>query len=198
MERTLHGVRPDISLFIRDAPVAIEVQNSTIDLKTIEARTKRYSELSIYLVWIVAEPFPTNTQLIEDEYVIAKPREWQKYVHALQFGRLYYWQRGAYLLPVHLGKYSHYVEPGNWMEENYQELEGTHWFEDNVDDANYGGYEKTSKTKRKIITPAGKAPKEEVHIVEDFRGTARTIFRCPEWTIPAGKIWIDTLPRWWS
>jgi competence protein CoiA len=197
IERTLDGVRPDISLYIRNSRVAIEVQKSTLDLRTIESRTRRYSELKIHLLWIVAESFPSNAKKIEEgDDVIARPKEWQKYIHALQFGRLYYWQKGAYLMPVHLEPYRYYVEPGNWVEDKCEEFEGTHWYEENQPDAEYGGYWRISK-KKIVSTPAGKAPMEEVHIAENFRETDRPVFRGPAWTVPAGKLWLDTLQRWW-
>ena len=48
LERSLGDVRPDISFYLRDVPIAIEVQVSTLSLDTIIKRTEAYIRKGIY------------------------------------------------------------------------------------------------------------------------------------------------------
>lgn len=203
MEHQLDEVRPDIIFSVGEQTIAVEFQKSTLSLKIIETRIKRYFDYGIGLIWINVNDLLEKTESVDTEEGparIIRPNEWQKYMHAHQFGRLYYWYEGALVIPVHLAPYKKYIPRGNWVEENYAELEGTNWFNEEVEYADYGGYHKTSKTKRTVITPRPPPGKQtnHLHIVEDFHLTTRSAFSGPKWTIPNSIVWIDNLTRWWQ
>lgn len=175
LERRLDGVRPDISLYIGRCPVAIEIQRSDIGIDAIAKRTTRYSELGIWLVWILPK-----LKSIEDVYVIGnvyQARAWQRFLHRLQSGRVYVWQQGAVVKPIHL-------EPLEvWREE----------YEDYATGNNYGGYHQKLKTRFVSDTP----DKEILHLADDFEPITRLSFMAENQYMPETKIWSDNLDRWW-
>jgi competence protein CoiA len=142
------------------------------------------------------DAMPNNLIHIEDEDLkVWRPKEWQKYIHAMYFGRIYFWQNDAIVKPIHLNKYQYYKEAGNWVEDFYEaegvDLEGTYWHDENHPEAEYGGYWKTSKSKKEILL--GKS----VHIAESFKGTLRPPFKTKNWSLPRAKVWIDNQENWW-
>ena len=196
IERQLDGVRPDVSLCIGKTYVAIEIQKSNIDIDEICRRTSQYTKLGIHILWIIPDTMPNNISYIEDQRLqVWRPMEWQKYIHAMYFGRLYFWQYGAVVKPIHLNEYKYYKEAGNWVEDFYEnegvDLEGTCWHDENHPEAEYGGYWKTSKTKK--VLSIG----QPVHIVEAFTGILRPSFKSKNWSIPISKVWIDNQEKWW-
>ncbi|OGP68524.1 MAG: hypothetical protein A2031_06420 [Deltaproteobacteria bacterium RBG_19FT_COMBO_43_11] len=196
IERPLDGVRPDISLYIGKTPVAIEIQKSNIDLNDILRRTKQYTKLGIHLLWVSPDNMPNSLSFVEDEDIyIWRPKEWQKFLHAMYFGRIYFWQHDAFVMPIHLNQYEYYKEPGNWVDDFYEaegiDLEGTSWHDENHPNADYGGCWKTSKTKKVVM--CGKS----VHIANSFNGTFRSAFNIKNWSLPSAKIWIDVQGKWW-
>ena len=201
LERILKGVRPDISLYVGSYPVAIEVQKSTIDLDEIIRRTITYSKLGIYIIWLLPDNKPANLKYVEEEKkYVCRPHEWHKFLHAMYFGKLYYWKYDSFICPVHLDKYEYYVEPGNWVEDFYDDigdrLEGTYWHDENYYEAEYGGYMKTHKNQKCVCWPNDDAD-TCLDIVTDFRPTIRKPFQSKNWTVPPAKLWIDNLRKWW-
>lgn len=201
LERMLDGVRPDISLYINKVPVAIEIQNSTIEINEIKRRANRYSQLGIHLMWLIPECDPVGSKEADDgKKIIHRPQVWQKYLQNMYFGRLYYWQEGAIISPVHLESYEHYVERGNWIDDFYDDigesLEGTYWHDEHYDDAEYGGHYKKSKTKKEVIYPKDKTDRL-LHIAEDFHPAETKLFTTKNWHIPKSLIWLDRLKKWW-
>jgi competence protein CoiA len=98
MERNLGTVRPDVSAYINDVPVAVEVQLSNLSLTRIQYRTAEYARKGIYVLWL---PILTPT-LKRGLYL---PRPWEQWLHAAYFGRVYYWLEGVRILPVHFRDY---------------------------------------------------------------------------------------------
>jgi len=180
MERPMDSVRPDVSLYIDNVPVAIEIQKSTIDVREIERRVRAYSSLGVYLLWVIPESFASFTFREKEEAFVHKMKEWEKYLHALAFGRVYYWQREDVLRIYHFG-------------ELMIEKESASWFDSSGNEQYAGGYEYRAKTLRLI----SEAPKY-VKISESFKKMDRTSFRAENWTIPASKIYVDTVEQWWK
>jgi competence protein CoiA len=85
LERSLGTVRPDVSGLINNVRVAIEVQISSLSLETIHHRTVEYARKGIYLLWVS----PWHKGLDEERYA---PRLWEKWIHGLYFGHVYYWR----------------------------------------------------------------------------------------------------------
>jgi competence protein CoiA len=98
LERDLGTVRPDVSAYINDVPMAIEVQLSTLSVEKIAYRTNEYRRKGIYVLWL-----PVYHAGLERE--LYSPRPWERWLHAVYFGRVYYWLEGLMVLPVQLRDY---------------------------------------------------------------------------------------------
>jgi competence protein CoiA len=98
MERDLGTVRPDVSAYINDVPVAIEVQLSNLTLSRIQYRTAEYARKGIYVLWL-----PILTPEVRQR--LYAPSPWEQWLHAAYFGRVYYWLEGVRILPVHFRDY---------------------------------------------------------------------------------------------
>ncbi len=98
VERDLGTVRPDVSAYVGDAPVAFEVQLSALPLARIIRRTAEYARKGIYVLWL-----PPHTEALGGE--LYAPRPWERWLHAAYFGRVYYWLEGLTVRPVHFRGY---------------------------------------------------------------------------------------------
>lgn len=87
LERPCGPVRPDVSAVIKGVKVAIEVQISSLSIETIMARTIAYHQKGIYVLWLL----PWTPKLDFPRY---SPEQWEKWIHACYFGRVYYWTKG--------------------------------------------------------------------------------------------------------
>lgn len=94
MERDLGAVRPDVSAYINNVPVAIEVQASNLTLQKIHRRTQEYARLGIYVLWL-----PIYKESLKRG--LYNPRPWERWLHEAYFGRVYYWLEGLRIQPVH-------------------------------------------------------------------------------------------------
>lgn len=198
LERNLGKVQPDISLYINGSPVAIEVQKSTIDIQEIIRRTKVYTQKKIYLVWIIPKLDLINYKYdAKLEKYVFKPKVWHQFLHQMFYGRLYIWSSQANVLPLHYEDLIFYQEERNWIEENYSDLEGTNWYQENHDFAFSGGYNKKSKTKKEIRWSEDNSPKF-LHLADDFKPKKRAKFdKSPNWDLPEALLWIDKSNNWW-
>jgi competence protein CoiA len=98
MERDLGAVRPDVSAYINNVPVAIEVQASNLTLEKIRHRTEEYARRGIYVLWlpIYKESLKAN---------LYSPRPFERWLHEAYFGRVYYWIEALRIQPVHFRDY---------------------------------------------------------------------------------------------
>jgi competence protein CoiA len=87
LERPLGTVRPDVSAYFNDVPVAIEVQISSLAVDTITRRTIEYHRKGVYVLWLLQ----WTPKLDAERY---NPQLWEKWVHAVYFGKAYYWIDG--------------------------------------------------------------------------------------------------------
>jgi competence protein CoiA len=114
VERYLKEVRPDVSFLWQGKwRVAIEMQISAIFPDEIAYRTRCYANKNIWVLWTI--PYHNTIS----GFVPYNTRVWERYLHALYFGRVYYWLGGARLLPVHFEPYAQ----DNRLEEYYDEGE---------------------------------------------------------------------------
>jgi competence protein CoiA len=165
LERYLQDVRPDISFFFKDTPVAVEVQISTLPLNEIDRRTRSYTNKGIYLLWI--SPYEKSLQSGE-KY---SPRQWEKYIHAMYFGKVYYWLAGETLLPIHFDEHMLHVEYTEWY------IPGG---DGDMDSA--GGYDRYSKRYR---TPRHLEPVT----ITSLSPTIRQAWKSSTLSVPAAKLW---------
>jgi competence protein CoiA len=112
LERDLGSVRPDVSAYVGDAPVAFEVQLSVLPLERIIRRTVEYARKGIYVLWL-----PPHTAALGGE--LYAPRPWERWLHAAYFGRVYYWQAGLTVRPVH---FRDYYKTARGRTRDYQKL----------------------------------------------------------------------------
>jgi competence protein CoiA len=94
VERDLGAVRPDVSAYVGDTPVAFEVQLSALPLARIAQRTAEYARRGVYVLWL-----PPHADALARE--LYEPRPWERWLHAAYFGRVYYWLEGLTVRPVH-------------------------------------------------------------------------------------------------
>jgi hypothetical protein len=98
----------------------------------------------------------------------------------MYFGRVYYYAGGLNLSPIHFDEFQTWVEEKEWY--------------DSYGDIQYGGgYWKTTKT----IKVARSCPAGIINIVENFRALTRDVLEMENWDLPACKVWVDTLKKWW-
>jgi len=165
LERYLEEVRPDISFYLNDIPIAIEVQVSTLPLDTIDRRTKAYTRRGIYILWIS----PYDSELRNERYA---PHAWEKYLHTLYFGKVYYWLSDETLLPVHFAEYQLYVKESSWWEGEGHDAE----------EVSVGGYSKRSKRYR--------TPQFDKRImITQLAHTHRKAWTSSTISVPAAKLW---------
>jgi len=93
MERDLQEVQPDVYFVIHGEEVAIEIQISRISLDRIDEKTDTYARKDIAVLWM---PLLSN-RVMDDRYA---PKDWERHLHKLYKGRVYYWEKGLILQPV--------------------------------------------------------------------------------------------------
>lgn len=168
-------LRPDVSGRMGgDIRVAIEIQASNLTVNKIVNRTKHYSKRNIALLWIV----PLTKELGDDPF---RPRQYERYLHSIYYGRTYYWWDGLDLdvMPVHYETATRYIDPAEWYEDG--ELKQV------------GDYEKPYKTIKKPGYSSA------LNIADDFELFKRSSFT-PEnerIAVPECVIWRDKLQAWW-
>ena len=168
---------PDISGRINNMAIAIEVQTSAYTINRIYEKTEEYKKCGVYVLWMV----PLKTNLGEKFF---RPRLFEKYLHSMYYGRIYYWYfgEGTKIHPVHFSPAKRYIEESTWFDS------------DIGDEKTVGGYDLTYKTI--------KAPNygSIVDLSVDFKPIARKGFS-PEnvkKSIPPSLIFLDSLNWWWN
>jgi competence protein CoiA len=172
MERYLDEVRPDISCFINNTPVAIEVQISSLSMDEIISRTVHYEEKNIYVLWLAL----FNDKLNKEKY---RPQLWEKWVHATYYGNVYYWLGGLDIIPVHFGDHYRYVNESTWYESDGEERSA-------------GGYDKKSKAYK--IPTFGNS----LSLTSDFVKEQRGAWNSEKLEIPKAKIYMSKTGQWWK
>jgi len=163
IEKPLDGVRPDVLAQIGDNQVAIEVQRSNLSYTVIRQRMERYHGLGISVLWVLPSSPPSTL----------RPSDWQRYLHATYYGRLYYHLRDATVIPTHLSRLEKWIPASVIRGERY------------------GGYNKLLRTCELID-----APRHTVNIAEDFRSSKRDEW-VGKWRVPSCLLWIDKQRAWW-
>jgi competence protein CoiA len=159
LEKFMGTVRPDIYVKTHTGEeFAIEVQISTLTMDKIIYRTKQYNRLGVHVLWLPVfdelEPYPNLRH---------SPSAWERWLHSLYFGRVYYWLKGLKIQPVHFNDYYLYVEATDWG----------------------GGYYKKSKRYKMPING------DALNFPSDFRVKNRSPFEGGDIVIPESKILID-------
>ncbi len=165
LERPLGTVRPDVSAYINEVPVAIEVQISDLSLETIIYRTREYERKGIYVLWLL----PWTPKLDARRY---SPRLWEKWVHAAYFGRVYYWVKGLTVSSYHFDANFKSVPKKSWYSANGKKLTG-------------GGYSRKSKRYRSAIR------NRMLNLAMDFIPQERNWWAGQNLTVASARLYID-------
>ncbi|MEN2675961.1 competence protein CoiA [Herbaspirillum huttiense] len=167
---------PDISGRIGDIRLAVEVQLSTLSLSAIIKRTTAYASRGIAVLWVV----PLRFELGIEPF---RPRQFEKYLHSMYYGRVYYWwpELGTAIAPVHFTRTKREIPYAEWYEADGEHCEA-------------GGYEKTYKTIKR--PDYGRL----LSISKDFLADKRDEFRPDneKKVVPSCLIWQDILAPWWA
>jgi competence CoiA-like predicted nuclease len=170
------NVRPDLSGRINGKGVIIEIQASTLSINKILERTEQYSKRGAYILWIV----PLLEELGKDDF---RPRLFERFLHSMYYGRIYYWYEGdgLHLTTVHFGTSERYIEE-------------THWFEEDGTEKNEGGY---FKPYLRVKKPSYN---RKINLLTDFRFENREKFEVEneKLSVPEAKIYVDNLQKWWK
>src|SRR4028119_1852210 len=165
LEKDLGNVVPDIYFEIYTVKVAIEVQISSLTMSKIIDRTEEYNRLGIYVLWL-----PVFGDALEAERYA--PKQWEKWLHAAYYGRVYYWLDGLNVAAVHFDEYQLWVEESSWYSSDGDEMSA-------------GGYFKRSKRYR---TPNHGLT---LNILQEFQATSRQGWEGGDIFVPKCKIWTD-------
>jgi len=166
LERHLKEVRPDVSCYVGDVPVAIEVQISELSYEAILRRTAHYARKKIYVLWVAQ----WNPELDNAERY--SPKVWEKWCHAAYFGRVYYWTAGSLVVPYHFDPCLLDVPLSEWHNENGDEMSA-------------GGFTRFSKRFR---TPARGRP---LDIARDFGRCDHSGFVGGKMEVPPCRLFKD-------
>jgi competence protein CoiA len=184
LERRLDGVCPDVSLYVREHRVAIELQRSDVTVDEIARRNLQYMRLGCFVLWIKPEvEFKTFFHLINTEtgsykQRVYRPKQWEIYLHALYFGRIYSYFGGCSVVSYHFDKVRQYVPFRQWYDIDREEMEA-------------GGYFKVLKSMKTLNFG------QKSHIVHDFQMRRRPTWKSENWKIPECNLWIDSQRKWW-
>lgn len=179
-EKKLGTVIPDISGRLggpKDQPLVIEAQVSFLSITTIIKRSQTYTKRGIPILWIV----PLTDDLGQTPF---RPRLYERYLHAMYFGRAYYWQPGfgTQILPVHYGVAERHIPLSEWYDKEASE------------ERSAGGYDKAYKVIKRPV------PAPKLDLASEFHPLRRDEFR--PWnerkTVPPLLIWKDKLADWWD
>jgi competence protein CoiA len=173
LEKGFGRVVPDVYCRNRNVRIGIEVQISNLTMTEMIARTAEYNRLGIYILWL-----PLFTPALHlKQYA---PKQWENWLHAVYFGRVYYWQERTSLVPIHFDEYQLYVEERSWYDSYGNEQSA-------------GGYYRTS---RRYRTPNHGST---VDLVKDsFEARDRAAWNGGDILVPKCKILMDKHPPWWK
>lgn len=165
LERTLGTNRPDVSAEIGGVQVAIEVQLSSLSIETIMQRTIDYHRKGIYVLWLLQ----WTPKLDASRYT---PRQWEKWIHAAYFGRVYYWLEGLNIVSYHFDPHLKSVPKTSWYSPKGKKITA-------------GGYSRRSKRYRTAIRG------RTFNLATDFGPRNRDWWQGNGLTIPAAKLYVD-------
>jgi competence protein CoiA len=163
LEKDFGSVVADVFFIFIGVKIAIEVQISNLTMSRIIERTQEYNKLGVYVLWLSL----FDSKLEEEVYA---PKQWEKWLHATYFGRVYYWIEGLSIIPIHFDEHLLWVEATDYG----------------------GGYYRKSKRYR--------TPREGciVNLVSDFKFKEQKGGKFHDIYVPRCKILIDNTDVWWK
>lgn len=107
-ERPIGDRRPDIWAVISGYPIAIEVQNSETTIADLAQKLSDYQQMGLYCIYVLPHNIPQGTY---------SAPAWQRYLHAMTYGNLYYFFQKHEISAIHLGTYKYF--PGQPRTEEF-------------------------------------------------------------------------------
>jgi competence protein CoiA len=154
LEKYFGRVIADVFFVVNQKQIAIEVQVSKLDLKRIAQRTLEYTRLGVYVLWL-----PIFSEPLEEPFYA--PKIWEKWLHTVYFGKVYYWVEGLKVCPISYKAIKEYVGMNAY---------------------GGGGYTRTFKRDKEL----NREP--ILDILDDFRPTSRTAWSGGGLSVPDCKI----------
>lgn len=108
LERNLGTVKPDISAYIGEYPVAVEIQVSNLSVEKIIHRTNEYTRKGIYVLWLCTNY--TVGGVARREVFLTK---WMRFLSGMYFGNVYYPQSDGLILSTRVNRIKR-VESSDW------------------------------------------------------------------------------------
>lgn len=176
-ELELGKVVPDLSGRIGGQRLVVEAQVSSLSIGQIIRRSKIYTERKIPILWII----PLKSDIGETPF---RPRLYERYLHEVYFGRVYYWMPGwgTDLLPVHFGLAKRFIPLSEWFDSETKE------------ERSAGGVNKWYKVIKRAVLA------EKIDFPSAMFSYSRREFK--PWnerkTVPPLLIWRDRLRDWWD
>jgi competence protein CoiA len=165
LERPFGEVRADVFAVIDGTSVAIEVQISTLSAARIAERTRAYARLGIAVLWILAwSP--------EVESLAYAPAQFERWLHAAYFGRVYYWHHGLTLIPYQFHDRHLRIPAKSWYDARGK-LQRSR--------------SRTQVSQRYKVTVRGRP----LHIATDFRRSRRLPWEGKHFRVPEALLYID-------
>lgn len=171
LERRLQTIRPDVSFKFQQFYVAFEVQISSLSIDAIIQRTSEYAKKKIALLWLAQ----WTDRLLKKPYI---PSAWERWIHAANFGRVYYWKHGLTVVPCHFG-------------ECYLWKSGSEWYSSEGAYQSVGFYWHNSK--RYVMPMFG----PQMNLLDDFQPRDRGAWEEGRFPIPKHTVWLDKHIRSW-
>ena len=131
IERDYGTVQADVGFSLGDKRGAVELQLSDKPRAEIDARTRHYHKLGVYVVWVLH-----NERTICEGGRLAIS-DWEEYIHALYFGVVFHWAGGQMLQPLYLERRRnlnrrYYDRRRDRWDSPYYEQIRTPWFFDKI------------------------------------------------------------------
>lgn len=178
-KKELGKVVPDISGRTTDGiGVIIEAQRSLLNIRTIIRRTLEYKKRGGYILWVVPLKSPLPKYF--------RPRLFERFLHAMYMGRVYYWQQGygSTVDAVHFAKTA-------------REIPTTSFYKEGGELAEFGGFNKVFRTIRKPESGG------RLNIGQDFIKKSLEYFPVNykgknTKDIPERNLLMDNKDKWWD
>lgn len=161
LEFDLKTVRSDIYFELNNIKIALEIQVSSLTVNEIINRTVKYYNLGVYVLWLPL----FSEKLNQDKY---SPKMWEKWLHTLNYGKVFYWEEKLNIIPVKFDPFKLYVEESTWYE--------------NGEERTAGGYERFSKQYRSPVILVS------LNLLNDFYPVNRKQWKNNNIQIPKSKI----------
>jgi len=139
-----------------------------------------YYKKNISVLWVLPEKEPSVQFHDKECEYVHRVLEWEKYLHALNYGKLYYWQGDNTLKSYHFESFKLFKEESEWYNE-YGQLECA------------GGYHYYAKNLKLCSTNDKK-----LYIEKDFNKKYHKHYFNDNIDIPECLIYSDKYGNWWK